>query len=79
MPSLVLGIRDEMENETQVLPLGADSLVGESGQKTMMTAQDGEGSAGGMHRGHTVSNSSWSLERGSLWKASWRRWHLGFI
>lgn len=57
MPSLVLGIRDEMENETQVLPLGADSLVGESGQETVMTARDGEGSAGGMHRGHTVSNS----------------------
>ena len=53
VPSLVLGIRDGMENETQVLPL-QDGLVGSQVRKQRMTAQDGEGPAAGRHRGHTV-------------------------
>lgn len=47
-----------MENEPQILPSGADSLGGESGQETGEDSSGwggrGAGCAGGMHRGHTI-------------------------
>lgn len=46
----MLHIRGEIEDETWVLPSGADSLVRESGQER----DDEVGPAGGTHGGHTV-------------------------
>lgn len=74
MPSLELGIRDEMENETQVLPSGADSSMGESGQEM----EDDSPAWGGLcwrgaQRAHGGAAPKCSLERRSLQQASWRR------
>lgn len=74
VPRLVLGSRDEMENETQVLPSGADILVGEAGQGT---DDDLPGWRGLCWRG--VQRAICGRTPNAAWRerASWRKWQLG--
>ena len=76
VPSLVLGTRDEMESETQVLPSGADSLVGEAGQEMDDDCPGWRGLCWrGVQRAHCgrTPNAAWRE------RASWRKWQLRWV